>query len=176
MRFNLAPSNMNEATFLKNFAEVYEHSSWIAEQIWQQGLNATLDEVNGLARAMRQIVESATHQQQLDLINAHPDLAGRAAQAGELTSDSSHEQASAGINQCNSEEFKRFQEYNQAYKDKFNFPFIMAVKNSDRHQILESFAQRLPNTAEAEFRQALDQIHKIAGFRLAHIAQLEPAQ
>lgn len=162
---------MNAATFRSTFGGVYEHSPWIAEQVWQQGLSKTHDAVSGLAQALSQIVEAATLQQQLDLIKAHPDLAGRAAQVGELSNESRQEQTKAGINQCTAEEFKRFEEYNQAYKNKFKFPFIMAVKNSNRQQILDAFERRLPNTIKTERREALDQIHNIASFRLMQIAE-----
>lgn len=171
MRFSQALSKMSESVFIAKFGEVYEHSRWIAMQAWQQGLGEAQDEVDGLAKTMRQIVETASAQQQHDLIIAHPDLAGKAAQKGELTADSTQEQADAGINKCTPDEFRRFKKYNQAYKNKFNFPFIMAVKNSNRHQILAAFERRLPNTIKTERREALDQIHKIALFRLVQIAE-----
>ena len=103
----------------------------------------------------------------LDLINAHPDLAGKAAIAGELTEASTSEQAGAGIHECTEEEFARFTELNEAYKDKFQFPFIMAVKGSNRHQIIAAFEQRIHNSPEQEFITALQEINKIALFRLA---------
>ena len=103
---------------------------------------------------------------QLALINAHPDLAGKAALRGELTAASSAEQAGAGIQACSAEEFARFGELNAAYKARFGFPFIMAVKDSNRQQILDAFAQRLNNTPEQEFARALAEINQIALLRL----------
>jgi 2-oxo-4-hydroxy-4-carboxy-5-ureidoimidazoline decarboxylase len=101
------------------------------------------------------------------LIKAHPDLAGRAAIAGELTEASNEEQASAGIDQCSPEEFARFQDLNERYKAKFDFPFVMAVRKSNRHEILVAFETRLSNDPDDEFEQAIAEIHKIARLRLA---------
>ncbi len=169
--FATSPASLNTDIFIGLFGGVYEHSEWIAEQAWKQGLDSSHDTVEGLAAALSSIVDTAPAQQQLELILAHPDLAGKAAQAGELTPESSVEQSGAGINLCSAQEFAQFLKYNQAYRAKFNFPFIMAVKGANRHQILKAFEQRLPNSYEAEFAQALQQIHKIARFRLEDIAQ-----
>ena len=162
---------MQKSAFVDVFGGTYEHSPWIAEQAWEQGLAPMHDQLENLAKLLSDIVESAGKQQQLTLIRAHPDLAGRAAQAGELTIESSSEQSAAGIDQCNAEEFALFQTLNQAYQKKFEFPFIMAVKGANRHQILRAFEARLPNDKNQEFREALNQVHKIAGFRLNDIAQ-----
>jgi 2-oxo-4-hydroxy-4-carboxy-5-ureidoimidazoline decarboxylase len=169
--FSAPPSSMPKDDFVGVYGGVYEHSPWIAERVWDQGLDQTHDSVDGLAEIMSSIVDSAASEQQLELILAHPDLAGKAAQAGELTSESTGEQSAAGIDQCNPLEFERFQEFNRAYWEKFAFPFIMAVKGSDRHQILSAFEQRLPNNYATEFKQALHQIHKIARFRFVDIAK-----
>ncbi|MCP4009249.1 MAG: 2-oxo-4-hydroxy-4-carboxy-5-ureidoimidazoline decarboxylase [Proteobacteria bacterium] len=171
MKFSASLMNMPKAEFVATFGGVYEHSPWIAEQAWEQGLSVSHDNPGALAELMSNIVNTATKGQQLDLILAHPDLAGKAAQAGELTTESSNEQSGAGINLCNAKEFKQFQDFNQAYRAKFNFPFIMAVKGANRHKILSAFKHRLPNDYEPEFKQALLQIHKIARFRLEDIAQ-----
>ena len=103
---------------------------------------------------------------QLALINAHPDLAGKAAVRGELTEASTAEQSGAGIHLCSAAEFARFTELNAAYKAKFAFPFIMAVKGSNRHEILAAFEERIHNEVETEFARALAEINKIALFRL----------
>jgi 2-oxo-4-hydroxy-4-carboxy-5-ureidoimidazoline decarboxylase len=115
---------------------------------------------------MADLLLSAGHAEQLALINAHPDLAGKAAVRGELTEASTSEQSGAGIHECTAEEFQRFTELNDAYKAKFAFPFIMAVKGSNRHQILAAFEERIHNSTEAEFTRALTEINKIALFRL----------
>lgn len=115
---------------------------------------------------MSQVLLSADRAAQLALINAHPDLAGKAAVQGELTASSTSEQAGAGIHLCTPSEFARFTELNDAYKARFHFPFIMAVKGSDRHQILAAFEQRIQHSADTEFACALAEINKIALFRL----------
>lgn len=169
MSLSTPVSGMPEDQFVDRFGGVYEHSPWIATQAWESGLNQGHDTLDGLAALLAAIVDAAPTEQQRALINAHPDLAGKAAQAGELTEESSSEQAGAGIDQCSAEEFARFQHFNRAYREKFNFPFIMAVKGANRHQILASFEQRLRNDEQTEFQQALQQIHRIARFRLTDI-------
>lgn len=160
------PSLMGREDFVTTFADIYEHSAWVAEQAYDCGLDNAHDQVEGLQQLMSDILLNSSHQAQLDLINAHPDLAGKAAIAGELTESSTSEQSGAGIHQCNAAEFSRFTELNDAYKAKFGFPFIKAVKGSDRHQILAAFEQRIHNSPEQEFKTALAEINKIALFRL----------
>ena len=152
------------------YGGVYEHSPWIAEQAWESGLGPIHDSVEGLSEAMRDVVDTADVKSKLGLIRAHPDLAGKAAVRGELTPESSDEQASAGIDQCSNDEFDRFQRNNRSYKEKFQFPFVMAVKGSNRTAILEAFEQRLENDYEVEFARALAEIHRIARLRLLEMA------
>ncbi|WP_265532661.1 2-oxo-4-hydroxy-4-carboxy-5-ureidoimidazoline decarboxylase [Pseudomonas saponiphila] len=163
---SLKPSSLSREDFVKAFADIYEHSPWVAEKAYDLGLDASVDQIEGLHQRMSDILLSADHATQLALINAHPDLAGKAAVQGQLTEASTHEQAGAGIHQCTAEEFQRFTELNDAYKAKFKFPFIMAVKGSNRHQILAAFETRIHNTVDTEFKCALAEINKIALFRL----------
>ncbi|CRN07561.1 2-oxo-4-hydroxy-4-carboxy-5-ureidoimidazoline decarboxylase [Pseudomonas fulva] len=165
----LKPSTLDRDAFVHAFADIYEHSPWVAEKAYDLGQLDELDNVHALHQRMSDILLSAPHADQLALINAHPDLAGKAAVQGELTASSTNEQAGAGIHQCTAEEFARFTSLNEAYKAKFQFPFIMAVKGSDRHQILASFEQRIHNDAKAEFAEALKQINQIALFRLQQL-------
>jgi 2-oxo-4-hydroxy-4-carboxy-5-ureidoimidazoline decarboxylase len=109
---------------------------------------------------------AATEAEQLALIRAHPDLAGKAALRGELTAESTQEQAGAGLGQLTPAEFARFTELNTAYTTRFGFPFIMAVKNASKDQILAGFEQRITHTPTAEFAMALEQINRIAAFRI----------
>ena len=102
----------------------------------------------------------------MELVRAHPDLAGKAALAGALTADSTAEQAGAGLDRCSPEELAEFHALNTAYKEKFGFPFIVAVKGLTRHDILEQFRRRLENDAATELATAFEQIHKIARLRL----------
>ena len=167
IKFRTLPSKMNIVQFMKEFGGIYEHSPWVAERAWNVGITEKHDEIEELARLMSEIVATASEAEKRALILAHPDLAGKAAIQGQLTVASSSEQAGAGLDNCTDAEFEAFQEYNKLYKEKFGFPFIMAVKNSDRHEILAGFEARLKNSAEEEFARALSEIDKIAGFRLA---------
>ncbi len=164
------PSNLTREAFVELFGDIYEHSAWVAEQTFDQVRasrdSTVLDSVESLHGLMSAQLMQASHDTQLGLINAHPDLAGKAAVRGELTAASTSEQAGAGIGECNAEEFARFTELNTAYKDKFKFPFIMAVKGSNRHQILAAFEERIHNSPEQEFARALAEINNIALFRL----------
>ncbi|QOR39872.1 2-oxo-4-hydroxy-4-carboxy-5-ureidoimidazoline decarboxylase [Billgrantia diversa] len=160
------PSKLDRDEFVANFGDIFEHSPWVAELTWEHGLTDTHDTPAGLADAMGQTLRSATPERQLEVIRAHPDLAGKAAIAGELTDDSTREQAGAGLDQCTPEEMARFERLNGAYKEKFGFPFVMAVKGSDRHAILAAFDTRLENSPEEERRTAIEQINRIARFRL----------
>jgi 2-oxo-4-hydroxy-4-carboxy-5-ureidoimidazoline decarboxylase len=163
---SITPSTLDRAAFIAAFADTYEHSPWVAERTFDQGVEAGFDEVEVLQARMAAVLFAASHAEQLALINAHPDLAGKAAVRGELTAASTSEQSGAGIHECTAEEFARFTELNDAYKARFGFPFIMAVKGSNRHQILAAFEERIHHSPEQEFAQALAEINKIALFRL----------
>ena len=157
---------MNRDEFVQHFGSIYEHSAWVAEQAYSR---AKIDIYNlaELTTALRYEVNESGRERQLALLCAHPDLAGKAAVSGKLTAASTSEQAGAGLDQCNSEEFSRFQRFNDEYTSTFDFPFIMAVKGANRHLILEAFEKRLKNDSNTEFSTALEEVHKIAGFRLA---------
>ncbi|WP_169570224.1 2-oxo-4-hydroxy-4-carboxy-5-ureidoimidazoline decarboxylase [Sneathiella limimaris] len=160
------PSQMTREQFIDVFGGVYEHSPWVAEGAWDHGLTEDHDDAEALADLMSSIVAAADTDRKMTLIKAHPDLAGKAAVRGELTAESTSEQARAGLSECTEEEFARFQEYNAAYKQKFGFPFIKAVRNSNRFEILKGFEERLKNDVNTEFSTALKEIDKIAAFRL----------
>ncbi|NGN96397.1 2-oxo-4-hydroxy-4-carboxy-5-ureidoimidazoline decarboxylase [Grimontia sp. S25] len=160
------PSEQTKEEFVDTFGGVYEHSPWVAEQAYGAGLDAAFDEQETLHTRMAGVLNNAEESSKMQVILAHPDLAGRAAQAGELTAESTSEQASAGIDQCTSEEFARFTDFNDRYKEKFQFPFIMAVKGANKHLILEAFEKRLENDVTTEFNTAIAEINKIALFRL----------
>ena len=153
----------NKRAFVHRFGGVYEHSDWVAEQAFDLGP----PEPKALPQTMRQIVEDAGPEAQLTLLRAHPDLAGKLAKSGALTDESTSEQASAGLDQCTDAEFAEFTALNERYKASFGFPYILAVRGRNRHEILENFRARVDNAPEAEFRTALDQVHQIASLRLA---------
>ncbi|WP_374439739.1 2-oxo-4-hydroxy-4-carboxy-5-ureidoimidazoline decarboxylase [Pseudomonas panipatensis] len=165
----LTPARLDRAAFVAAFADIYEHSPWVAEKAYDLGVDDSLNEIEALQQRMADILLSASRDAQLALINAHPDLAGKAAVRGELTASSTSEQAGAGIHQCTAEEFARFNALNDAYKARFGFPFIKAVKGSNRHQILAAFEERIHNTPEQEFQTALAEINKIAMLRLQQL-------
>lgn len=159
-------TEMTETEFVERFGGVYEHSPWIAQETWQTPLSEPHNTLDGLHQQMQIVVSKASHDALLTLIKHHPDLAGKAAIDGTLTKESTSEQSGAGIDQCTAEEFALFEQFNGAYKEKFGFPFIMAVKGSNRHLILAAFEKRLKNDEQTEFDTAINEIHKIARFRL----------
>lgn len=158
--------------FIAAFGDIYEHSPWVAEQTFDRAGLAEFDMPEDLHPRMSAVVLQAEPVRQLALINAHPDLAGKAALQGQLTQASTQEQAGAGIQHCSAEEFERFTQLNEAYKARFGFVFVMAVKGSDRQQILAAFQARLTHSPEAEFETALAEINKIALMRLQQLTPL----
>ena len=164
-------ARLNAATregFVGRLGGVFEHSPWVAERAYDRRPFATRD---ALHAAMVAAVEEAGPARRLDLLRAHPELAGRAAVRGELTEHSTREQSGSGLLECSPEEFARLQALNRAYGEKFGFPFIVAVRGLDRAAILAAFARRLENTREAEMAEALRQVARIAGFRLAGLVE-----
>lgn len=160
-------SELNAATragFVGHLGGVFEHSPWVAERAYDRRPFATRD---ALHAAMVAAVEEAGPERQLALLRAHPELAGRAAVQGEMTEHSTQEQGGSGLLNCSPEEFARLQGLNRAYNEKFGFPFIVAVRGLDRAAIIETFARRLENTPEAEMAEALRQIARITGLRIA---------
>jgi len=156
---------LSESDFITRFGGVYEHSAWVAEEA--AAIAADLGDMERVAELMADCVDNASTEWQLALIRAHPDLAGKAQIAGELTKDSTTEQSSAGLDQCSTEEYERFQTLNHDYQEKFGFPFVMAVRDSTRTEILAAFENRLENDPDTEFETALAEIHKIAALRLS---------
>ncbi len=173
------PSRMARPEFVEVFGGVYEHSPWIAETVWELGpgpgpgpghdMGADRDTAEGIHEAFRTVVDRAGREKQLALLRAHPDLAGRLAIAGELTAASNAEQAGADLGNCTPDEFEEFQALNGAHRDKFGFPFILAVRGFHRTEILEIFRERVNNDPETEFATALEQVHRIALLRLRDI-------
>jgi len=155
---------------------IYEHSPWIAERAAQRRPFATLA---ALKRALQETVDSAAEAERLGLLRAHPELAGKAAIAGELTAESTGEQAASGLNLCSPDEYARLHALNAEYNEKFGFPFILAVKGPTgrgltRSVIIDTFARRLKNTRPDEFAEALRQVHRIAEIRLNALLGVEP--
>ena len=154
---------MDKTQFVQVLGGVYEHSPWVAERVATQRPFAS---VEALRAAMRQTVSNAGEAQQIKLVRSHPELAGRAAVRGEMTAASTREQGGAGLAQLTPEEFARLQDLNKSYSEKFGFPFVMAVRGYDRQAIIDALATRLNNDRDTELRTSLEQIDRIAGFRL----------
>jgi len=168
-RWTIAELNaMDGAEFTRIVGPVYEHSPWIAEATWARRPFASLD---ALHRALSDTVANAGEARQLALLRAHPDLVGRAAQAGTLTASSSNEQASAGLDQLTAGEIAQFQKYNAAYRARFDFPFILCARQNKKEAILEKFPMRLERSRVEEIQTALDEVAKIARLRLEDLLQ-----
>ena len=137
MQLSLNELNQSSRTdFVETLGGIFEHSPWVAEGAFLERPFETLD---ALHACMVRVVDAAGLDRQLGLIRAHPDLAGKAARAGNLTESSTREQAGAGLDRLTDTEYERFHELNNAYKEKFDFPIILAVKGHTKHSILEAF-------------------------------------
>ncbi len=157
---------MSAPEFVTTLANVFEHSAWVPQRVaalrpFKSGID--------LHQAMCRAVANASVAEQLALIRAHPELAGRAAVRGELTSESTREQAGAGLDACSADEFARLQRFNAAYGLKFNFPFVLAVKGHNRGSVIASLERRIDNSIDHEREVALREIGRIAAFRLADL-------
>jgi OHCU decarboxylase len=155
---------MDRAAFVAAMGGIFEHSPWVADRAFAA---RPFDSVEALHRAMVGAMHAASRAEQVALIRAHPELAGRAMVRKELTSDSTSEQSGAGLTSCSPGEFARLTELNARYNAKFGFPFILAVKGYDRAGVIAEFARRLERDEPAEFAEALTQIARIARLRLA---------
>jgi 2-oxo-4-hydroxy-4-carboxy-5-ureidoimidazoline decarboxylase len=154
---------LSEADFTAALGDIYEHSPWVAQAAGAKRPFATLA---NLHKAMIAAVNTASADATLKLVKAHPDLAGKAARAGALTADSTHEQASVGLDRLSEAEFARFHKLNDAYKRKFGIPFIVCVRRHTKDSILREFERRLSHDSADEFDTALHEIFRIGALRL----------
>jgi 2-oxo-4-hydroxy-4-carboxy-5-ureidoimidazoline decarboxylase len=154
---------MRPEEFVATLGGVFEHSPWIAERAF---VRRPFADAAGLHETMVAVVRAASREEQLGLLRAHPELAGREAQAGTLTADSTSEQRSAGLNALTRAEMEHVARLNRAYGDRFGFPFIIAVRRYSKDGILAEFERRLGNDAEAELRECLEQVYIITRLRL----------
>jgi OHCU decarboxylase len=162
----IAPSEMDRETFIAEFGGIFEHSPWIAEGAHALELGPTHDTAAGVHNAMARVFRSAREDQRLAVLTAHPDLAGKLAEAKRLTAESTAEQASVGLDALTDEERAAFTELNDTYTAKFGFPFIIAVRDNTRTSIMQAFQRRVGNDRETEFAEACRQVERIAEFRL----------
>ena len=163
------PSEMEHETFVGAYGGIFEHSPWIAEEAHALELGAAHDTAVGLHNAMARVFRTATEAQRLGVLTAHPDLAGKLAQAKRLTLESTSEQASAGLDALTDEERATFTSLNAIYVEKFGFPFIIAVRDHDKPSILKAFRSRIENSREVEFAEACHQVERIAYHRLSDL-------
>ncbi|MEZ0243475.1 MAG: 2-oxo-4-hydroxy-4-carboxy-5-ureidoimidazoline decarboxylase [Sphingomonas sp.] len=147
-------------TFIARYGPLFEHSPWVAQRA------ATMLPFSSLHAGLMKVVHDATPEEQLALIRAHPELAGKAAVDGGLTEASAAEQASAGLDQLSQEEFDRFHALNAAYNEKFGFPFIICVRLTNKAGILAAMESRLSNDRDTEIATAIEQIGEIVRLRL----------
>ncbi len=156
-------NGLDRTEFIRVVGPVFEDSPWIAEAVWPKRPFASLE---GLHRALCDTVNTSGIDRQVALIRSHPDLVGRAALAGTLSRESTHEQAAAGLNQLSPEEIALFQKQNEAYKARFDFPFVICARLNKKEAILAGFERRLKNSPDQEIKTALEEIFKIAELRL----------
>jgi 2-oxo-4-hydroxy-4-carboxy-5-ureidoimidazoline decarboxylase len=152
-------SSLSCAQFVEAVGWVFEHSPWVAQRAWER---RPFTDVDQLHNAMAEVVERATPEEQLALLRAHPDLGTRA----KMSAASAGEQSGVGLDSLTSDEYRRLQQSNTAYREKFGFPFLYAVKGSTKYDILQALDQRIDAMPAEEFRKALTQVYRIAGFRL----------
>ncbi|MEQ1952852.1 allantoinase PuuE [Mesorhizobium sp. CN2-181] len=162
----LRPSRMARDEFVQKFGGIFEHSPWIAERAFEFELGPAHDSAGGLHNALCRAFRSASEDERLGVLNAHPDLAGKLAQAKRLTAESTSEQASAGLDALTDAERQKFTERNTAYVEKFGFPFIIAVRDNTKAGILQAFETRIASDRATEFATACKQVERIARLRL----------
>ncbi|MBG6175940.1 OHCU decarboxylase [Labrenzia sp. EL_208] len=163
---SLSPSRMTKDEFVERFGGIFEHSPWIAERAFQLELGPAHDCTAGVHNVLCRMFRSANGEERLGVLKAHPDLAGKLAQAGRLTAESTSEQASAGLDLLTDDERETFKDLNTAYVAKHGFPFIIAVRENDKSSILAAFHRRIDNDGPTEFKEACNQVERIARHRL----------
>ena len=151
--------------FIKVFANIFENSSWFASELYKE---KPFDNFQNLSSKFFAIFDNVTKEEQLKILNSHPDLADKI-KIGSLTPDSKKEQINAGLDQCSEKELNEFKDLNYKYKKKFGFPFIYAVKGKSKIEILSNFRQRVSCDINVEFNEAKKQVKKIASLRLNEI-------
>ena len=166
-------SSLDLEGFVDRFGALYEGSPWVAEGAWR---GRPFDSLSGMHAAFVKTVRDAPPERQLGLIRAHPDLAGKAAVAGELTPESAREQASAGLDRLTPEEYEAFTRLNIGYREKFGFPMIVCVREHTKESILAQAEARMEHSREQEIEVALGEIAKIARLRLQDLVEADPGE
>jgi chitin deacetylase len=157
---------MSLKRFVTRFGGIFEHSPWVAERAWHLELGPAHDSASGLHNALCRMFRAASPAERLQVLKAHPDLAGKLAAAKRLTPESTAEQASAALDALTDEERATFQRLNDDYVQKHGFPFIIAVRDTTKASILNAFETRIGNDTNTEFAAACAQVERIAELRL----------
>lgn len=155
--------------FVARLGFLFEGSPWIATRAWHARPFASFEHLH---RSLCEVMNKATTDEKVALIQAHPDLVGQAARAGTLTPESAGEQSSAGLDHLSPEESATFERLNQAYKERFGFPFVICARENRKDTILEGFASRLSNSRAAEIEIALREIARIAYLRILDVVRV----
>ena len=160
-------NKLPESDFIKFFANIFENSRFIAEELYKKK-GTGFNDFSYLSQKILDIFHNTTRKQKLEILNSHPDLADKT-KISSLTDDSKKEQQNVGLNSCTREEFDEFKKLNDLYKKKFNFPFILAVKRKNKNEILDNFRKRISSNPETEFDEAIKQVKQIASLRLKEL-------
>ncbi|WP_458119263.1 2-oxo-4-hydroxy-4-carboxy-5-ureidoimidazoline decarboxylase [Paenibacillus sp. Z6-24] len=145
--------------FMQQFGGLYEHSSWVAEQVWERKPFVSLQI---MLNKMNEVVQSSSREKQMELLRQHPDLGSRI----QMSEHSQSEQAGAGLTNLSADQYERLSRGNKKYTDTYSFPFILAVKGKTADQIVAALEARLGQPEEEEFAAALQQVQIIVGLRL----------
>ncbi|TAG82254.1 MAG: 2-oxo-4-hydroxy-4-carboxy-5-ureidoimidazoline decarboxylase [Burkholderiales bacterium] len=164
-------NQLNAAQFSQLFGAVYEHSPWIAERAFALKPAGGFTSRAQVHAALAATVQSASEAEKVALLNVHPELAGKEAAAGTLTSASTSEQASAGLTAMTAADVTQLRELNTAYREKFGFPFIIAVRNNTQTAIFGAVKSRLANTRAMELNNCMMQVGEIARLRLMDLIE-----
>jgi 2-oxo-4-hydroxy-4-carboxy-5-ureidoimidazoline decarboxylase len=165
-------NDLDRAGFVATLGGVFEGPPWIVEATWEQRPFATRA---ALHQALCEVMLAAPEERQVALLRAHPDLVGRAALAGTLSPASAGEQAAAGLDALTPDEIATFQRLNQAYRERFGFPFVICARANKKASILAGFERRLGSTRADEIATALDEVSQIGALRLADLVDADPA-
>ena len=163
--FTFNSKTINQDEFIDLLESIYEHSPWVPIRLFSGKISKTIDK-EYLYEKMKGVVNNASKTEKLNLIRSHPELGNKLQKRNELTKFSKDEQKSAGLDQCNEEEFKILTYLNQQYRALFEFPFIIAVKGLSKNKIISEMKKRVGSSKEEEFKTAMDEIHKIAKLRI----------
>jgi 2-oxo-4-hydroxy-4-carboxy-5-ureidoimidazoline decarboxylase len=163
-------NSFDQEHFVAALASLFEGPPWIVERAWQA---RPFDSLGHLHRALCEVMQQAPLARQVELIQAHPDLVGRAALAGTLSPASTNEQAAAGLDRLTPQEIATFTRYNQAYRERYGFPFVICARANKKESILAGFEVRLQHTRDQEIKTALDEIAKICRLRLQDTFQAD---